>query len=164
MIKSGRVYTLEASFTIASGSASFFQVVVGDTVCVQVLGWSVTQSSEFTGDEEEGLNVGLAARHGPTAITPAAGTSLTARPAHLGDPPADIIATFNVNANSVGGSTLSFYEGIWMNNRAGIKFMYPPDCTPIFEPEAVFALRNSFSANDSIDYDAALYFRELGGA
>jgi hypothetical protein len=164
MPAAGRVYTATFKAVAVTAQQDFFEIAAPADAAVEIISWSLSQSTEVGDAQEEQLTV-TTNRGVGTVTSGSGGTTQTPQPVSDGDPAfGGTVEANNTTKMVVGSGTLETdLEVFNWNVRVQMDKIYTPEDRPMISPSNRWTLELETTPADSITISGTVVFREIGG-
>lgn len=153
------IFTVSFSKTAVTAAVDLFEVTPGDDKPVTILGWSITQSSDFGDAQAE--QIGYRVIKGFTT-SGSGGASATPRSVVRNAITATFAAETCNTTVATTGTTMDIYTGS-INMQAGEYVWLPEGCDIcVSQADTSLVLRLTDAPADSLSISGTLWVRELG--
>lgn len=157
----GRVYSSVFDGVTVTAVQDLFELILGATVCVELLSVHLSQETEVADAEEEMLTIAIQGHSG--AITTGSGGSTPAVvPTHLGDAASATVVEANNTTEISGGTTVTHAIHNW-NIRVPLDLIWIPETRIWIAPTDALTVTLLTTPGDTMDIGGTIYFREVGG-
>lgn len=157
-----RIYTARFVAVAVTAQQDFFEIAAATNKPIRVHAWSISQSTEISDAQEEGLNIVVVRGAGATN-TGTGGTVPTAAPLNVDDVASGaVVEVNNTTKMAVGSGTLTELEAHTMNVRVPYMMIYTPETRPYIKGGDRMTIELRTTPVDSITFSGTVWFEEMG--
>ena len=155
----GRRYTAIFSGVAVTAQQDFFEINAPADAVVELMGLSLSQSTEVGDAAEEGLSILV--KSGATT-SGSGGSAPTAAPLSLGDAAFGGTVEANNTTKATAGTIVTHFALNW-NVRAPFEYFWPEEFRKQLSPSARLTVELATTPADSITVSGWVMFKEIGG-
>jgi len=153
-----RVYTVSFTGVAVTAQQDLFEIVAGSTKSCRVLAVYLSQSTEISDTQEEGLSIIL--KSGSTT-TGSGGTTPTAIPMSVTDAASGATVKVNNTTKATAGTIITHHADNW-NVRVPFQLIFPEIMQIVIAGSRRMTVELATTPADSITMSGTLYFEEFG--